>query len=233
MASMAQYNALALPVVDALKWFNYQQKSDPDENGQRFILGSVRDQMDRVYGVPEETRPGSGRQGYAQTFVINILKAFNGTEVQGVPTDSIGIDALHRYNVAQVAYNFRVVVQQPLAITRAALLVDYGSIMKGMKLSPAAIQKNIREMQQYSGIAAWKSLGFYDVNISRGLTDLIKHSSGAVDKINDFGMKGAEMADTLTWAGIWSACKEEVIKKQGLTPKNEGFYDAVTMLFGK
>ena len=231
MASMAQYNAFALPVVDAIKWFNYQQKSEADEDGKRIVLGSVRDQMDRVYGVPEESRPGSGRQGYAQTFVINILRAFNGTEAQGVPTDSAGIDMLHRYNVAQVAYNFRVVVQQPLAITRAALLIDYGSIIKGMKLNPAAIRKNIEEMKRYSGIAAWKSLGFYDVNISRGLTDLIKHDTGAIDKINDFGMKGAEIADTLTWAGIWSACKEEVIKKQRIKPTDAGFYDAVTKLF--
>ena len=231
MASMAQYNAFALPVVDAIKWFNYQQKSEADEDGKRIVLSSVRDQMDRVYGVPEESRPGSGRQGYAQTFVINILRAFNGTEAQGVPTDSAGIDMLHRYNVAQVAYNFRVVVQQPLAITRAALLIDYGSIIKGMKLNPAAIRKNIEEMNRYSGIAAWKSLGFYDVNISRGLTDLIKHDTGAIDKINDFGMKGAEIADTLTWAGIWSACKEEVIKKQRIKPKDAGFYEAVTKLF--
>ena len=231
MASMAQYNAFALPVVDAIKWFNYQQKSEADEDGKRIVLGSVRDQMDRVYGVPEESRPGSGRQGYAQTFVTNILRAFNGTEAQGVPTDSAGIDMLHRYNVAQVAYNLRVVVQQPLAITRAALLIDYGSIIKGMKLNPAVIRKNIEEMNRYSGIAAWKSLGFYDVNISRGLTDLIKHDTGIIDRINDLGMKGAEIADTLTWAGIWSACKEEVIRKQKLTPKNEGFYEAVTKLF--
>ena len=231
MASMAQYNAFALPVVDAIKWFNYQQKSEPDEDGKRLVLGSVRDQMDRVYGVPEESRPGSGRQGYAQSFVINILKAFNGTEAQGVPTDTTGLNSLRQYNMAQVAFNFRVVVQQPLAITRAALLVDYGSIMKGMKLKPAAIQQNIQEMQRYSGIAAWKSLGFYDVNISRGLTDIIKHSATWRDKISNVGMWGAEKADLLTWAGIWSACKEEVIKKQKLTPKSEGFYEAVTQLF--
>ena len=231
MASMAQYNAFALPVVDAIKWFNYQQKSEPDEDGQRRVLGSVRDQMDRVYGVPEETRPGSGRQGYAQTFVINILRAFNGTEAQGVPTDSTGLTALRQYNMAQVAYNLRVVVQQPMAITRAAILVDYGSIIKGMKLNPAAIQKNIQEMQRYSGIAAWKSLGFYDVNISRGLTDIIKHKSTVRDKISEVGMWGAEKADLLTWAGIWSACKEEVIKKQRIRPKDEGFYEAVAKLF--
>lgn len=231
MASMAQYNAFALPVVDALKWFNYQQKSEPDENGHRTILGSVREQMDRVYGVPEENRPGSGKRGYAQNFVINIIKAFNGTEAQGTPNDTLGLQTLHHYNRAQVAYNFRVVVQQPLAITRAAMLLDYASIMKGMKLSPAAIQKNVQEMQSYSGIAAWKSLGFYDVNISRGLTSIIKHDDTVLDKINDVGMWGAEKADLWTWAAIWSASKEEVIRKQHLTPKSEGFYEAVTKLF--
>ena len=230
MASMAQYNAFALPVVDALKWFNYQRVF-VDEDGTKTILGSVREQMDRAFGVPEESRPGSGKQGYAQNFVINIIKAFNGTEAQGVPTDAIGVEAVHKYNVAQVAYNARVVMQQPLAITRAGLLIDYKSIIKGMKLSPGIIKKNIAEMQRYSGIAAWKALGFYDVNISRGLTEIIKHKTNAIDKINEFGMKGAEFADTITWAGIWSACKEEVIRKQKITPKSEGFYEAVTKLF--
>ena len=230
MASMAQYNAFALPVVDALKWFNYQ-KVEIDGDGNKIVLGSVREQMDRAFGVPEESRPGSGRQGYAQNFVINIIKALNGTEVQGVPSDAVGVDAVHRYNIAQVAYNLRVVAQQPLAITRAAMLIDYSSIIKGMKLSPAAIKRNIEEMQRYSGIAAWKALGFYDVNISRGLTDIIKHQTGTIDKINEIGMSGAELADTVTWAGIWSACKEEVIRKQKITPKNKGFYEAVTKLF--
>ena len=231
MASMAQYNALALPVVDALKWFNYQQKSEPDEDGKRTVLASVRDQMDRVYGVPEEKRPGSGRQGYAQSFIINILKAFNGTAAQGAPMDELGMKGLHTYNRAQIAYNFRVVVQQPMAITRAAQLLDYASIIKGMKLTPAAIKKNITEMQKYSGIAAWKSFGFYDVNISRGLTSLIKHDESWRDKVTDVGMWAAEKADLMTWAAMWSAAKMEVIRKQKLTPKDEGFYESVTSLF--
>lgn len=230
MASMAQYNAMALPVLDAIKWFNYQQKTE-DHDGNKYVKDGVREQMARVYGVSEETRPGAGNKSYAESFVLNILKAFNGTEAQGVPTDSVGMNALRNYNMAQVAYNFRVVVQQPLAITRAALLVDYGSIVKGMKLNPSAIKQNIEEMRKYSGIAAWKSLGFYDVNISRGLTDTIKHNSDWKQKIGEIGMWSAEQADSITWAGIWSACKEEVIKKQKLTPKSEGFYEAVTELF--
>ena len=228
MASMAQYNAMALPILDAIKWFNYQQVFIDDEGNKQFGE-SVRERMDRAYGVPEETRPGRGKDGYAQKFVTNIIKAFNGTEAQGTPFDSFGLKSLHRYNVAQVAYNFRVVMQQPLAITRAGMLIDYKSIIKGMKLKPSAIKKNIEEMQKYSGIAAWKSLGFYDVNISRGLTHIIKHDSTIMDKVGDVGMWGAEKADLLTWAAIWSACKEEVIKKQLAT--NGDFYEAVTKLF--
>ena len=230
MASMAQYNAMALPVLDAIKWFNYQQKTE-DHEGNRYVKDSVREQMARVYGVSDETRPGAGKRGYAEDFVLGILKAFNGTEAQGIPADTFGMNALRRYNMAQVAFNFRVVVQQPLAITRAALLIDYGSIVRGMKLSPAAIKQNIAEMQKYSGIAAWKSLGFYDVNISRGVTDTIKHSTTVGQQIGEIGMWGAEQADTLTWAAMWSACKEDVIKKQKLRPGDEGFYEAVTKLF--
>ena len=230
MASMAQYNAMALPVLDALKWFNYQQVFIDDE-GNKTVIANVREQMDRVYGVPEETRPGSGKQGYAETFIVNIIKAFNGTAAQGAPYDSGGIKAMHRYNIAQVAYNLRVVVQQPLAITRAGMIIDYKSIIKGLKLKPSEIKKNVEEMEKHSGIAAWKSLGFYDVNISRGLTHLIKHDSTFMDKVGDVGMWGAEKADLWTWAAIWSACKEEVRNKQHLTPESAGFYEAVTQLF--
>ncbi len=229
MASMAQYNAMALPVVDAIKWFNYQQKTE-DAEGNITVKTSVREQMRRVYGAKVEAGGETGK-GYAESFVINILKAFNGTEAQGIPTDAIGMNASRRYNMAQVAYNFRVVVQQPLAIARAALLIDYSSIAKGIKLKPSAIKQNVEEMRKYSGIAAWKSLGFYDTNISRGLTEIIKHSSTLSKKIGEVGMWGAEKADTFAWAAMWSACKEEVIKKQKLTPKDEGFYEAVTTLF--
>ena len=230
MASMAQYNAMALPVLDAIRWFNYQQKTE-DHNGNKYLKASVREQMARVYGVAEETRPGAGKRGYAEDFVLGILKAFNGTEAQGISEDTFFVNSLRRYNMAQVAFNFRVIMQQPLSISRAALLIDYGSIMRGMKLKPAAIKQNIAEMQQYSGIAAWKSLGFYDVNISRGLTDTIKHSTDWKQTVGEWGMWGAEQADTLTWAAMWSACKEEVIKKENITPRDADFYDSVAELF--
>lgn len=236
MASMAQYHAMALPVLDAVKWFNYQQKGEVQEqvNGKTVVRmeveDSVRDQLARVFGSFEETRIGSGKKSFAEKFILNILRGYNGTEAQGSPMDSIGLKSLHTYNRAQVAYNLRVVIQQPLAVTRAAMLIDYASIIRGMKLNPAVVKKNIQEMQRYSGIAAWKALGFYDVNISRGLTSLIKHDETVSDKITQAGMWGAEKADQLTWAGIWSACKEEVLRR-GMKYTDKGFFETVTKLF--
>ena len=238
MASMAQYNAMALPVLDTLKWFNYQQKEDVtvnrDDGTEKVIhqvTDSVKSQLDRVYGVPEETRPGKGNAGYAANFITGILKAFSGTETQGISSDSTGLNFLRRYNMAQVSYNLRVVIQQPLAITRAAMIIDYGSIIRGLKMPPSEIRKNIQEMQSHSGIAAWKDLGFYDTNISRGLADIIKHSETKMDQVREFGMIGAEKADQITWAAMWNACKEEVQRRYGLKAGSDGFYEAVTSLF--
>ena len=237
MASIAQYHSMALPVVDALKWLNYQQKEpvtvikNGKERVQNQVVDSVKGQLNRVYGVPEETKTGKGNAGYAVKFIVGILKAYNGTEAQGISSDEIGLNALRRFNMAQVAYNFRVVIQQPMAVTRAAMVIDYASIIRGLRLSPKAIQKNIEEMNQYSGIAAWKDLGFYDTNISRGLTDIIKHKKTGMEKFREAGMWGAEKADQLTWAAMWSACKEEVQRKHGILPGNEHFYEAVSSLF--
>lgn len=226
MSSMAQYNAMALPVLDAIKWFNYTRTELID--GAKVRMGSVRDEMNRAFGVPEESKPGSGKKGYAESFVMNILKGFNGTEAQGAPEDSVGIAALHRYNAAQVAFNGRVVFLQPLAITRAAMILDYASIMRGVS-DAANLKKNIREMEKYSGIAAWKSLGFYDVNISRGLNAIIKHDDTIPERILEVGTKGAEWGDRVTWAAIWSACKTQVAKR--MNPSAKGYYEAVSDLF--
>lgn len=229
MASMAQYNAFALPVLDSLKWLNYQQRAEDVEPGE--TPTGVREQMARAFGMPEEKKPGSGNRSYAESFVLNIIKAINGTETQGIATDNMGVNALHRFNMAQVAFNLRVAIQQPMAITRAGMIISYGDIIRGLSLSPSAIRANAKEMYEHSGIAAWKGLGFYDVNISRSLTEIIKHDESFMDKVDDAGMKMAEKADEITWAAMWNACKKAVERKQHLSPKDARYFDAVNDLF--
>lgn len=217
-ASMAQYRSFALPVLDALKWFNYKNDAT-----------SVRDKMADAYGAPVEAKPGSGSRGYAEQFVLNILKSLNGTAAHGDVYDSIGLKALHRFNRAQVAFNGRVVIQQPMAITRAAMLLSPDKLTAGLRQSAEHMKALAAEMEAHSGIAAWKSLGFYDTNISRGLTSLIKGEKNFGEKETEAGLKGAELADRYTWAAMWYAAKESV--KRSAYESEEEYFKAVTDLF--
>ena len=207
MGAMAQYNAMALPVLDALKWFNYREtwKTTDGKPAQ----DSVREQMVKAFGSPVSKEGVKDGKGYAEQFVLNILRGYNGTEAQGTPNDSMGMKTLHRYNRAQVAYNMSVVLKQPLAILRAAQEIPYAAIARGLAASPAQRKADIAEMLKHSGIAAWKDLGFYDVNVSRGLSKIIKHNDTAIDKYVEKGMAGAEWADRQTWGAIWSACRHQ------------------------
>lgn len=229
MASMAEYNAMALPVLDAIKWFNYKQTKIVD--GKTQVIDSVRDEMTRVYGAPAEKSVGSGTKGYAENFVINILKSFNGTENRSDPNEGFISKILARYNRSVVAANLRVVVQQPLAIARAGFVISYRSIAPFLRPAPIQVSKAIKEMQEHSGIAIWKSLGFYDVNISRGLTTLIKQDDTALDKTLEKSMKLAEKGDEITWARIWLACKREVEKRYNISPSRPEYFEKVTELF--
>lgn len=217
-ASMTQYRAFALPVLDALRWFNYKNDAT-----------SVRDKLSMAFGAPEDARAGSGSKGYAESFVIELLRAYNGTAAQGDPYDTIGLKMLHRFNGAQIAYNLRVIIQQPAAIARAAMILSPAKLTKGLGMSITQMRKLADEMEKHSGIAAWKALGFYDTNISRGLTELIKQNPSTLDKVMDVGTTGAEQADRFTWAAMWYAAKDSV--KRSEYSSEDAYWKAVTDLF--
>lgn len=234
MASMAQYNAYALPILDALKWLNYEEKATVKEEKdgktkERLVtVDSVRSQLAKAFGSPVETN-GKGKQGYAESFIVNLIKSLNGAAPQGTQFDSLGKKFLSNYNRSMIAYNGRVVVQQPISIVRAAEVISYGSILNAMR-SPAQAFKANKEMLENSGVAFWKSAGFFDVNISSNLVSMMKYESSIVDKISDVGMYAASKADEITWQTLWLACKYEVAKS-GIKPSDSKFMDEVNHKF--
>lgn len=209
MGAMAQYNAMALPVLDAVKWLNWSQ-STVNEKGFEDTVG-VKTELRRVFGIPPAKRGKGGNvsvsKGYAESFLLGILKSYNSTSPQATPNDKLGLGLLHRYNRSQVAWNASVVIKQPLAVFRAMQVVNPVHLAAGA--NPAAVRKGIEEMLKHSGIAIWKHLGFYDVNVSKGMGKLIRQDDNLLDKITDWGMQGAEWADLLTWAMIWNGCKAQ------------------------
>ena len=114
-----------------------------------------------------------------------------------------------------------VALLQGTSIVRAALVLPPKYLIKAQLYAPRAVwhgSGNVfrgreggltGEMLQWSGIARWKSMGFFDTNISRGVREQILHKESIKDKITEASMSLAELGDTATWTVIWKACKLE------------------------
>ena len=199
-SDMAKYNALALPVLDFNKFYS--------------IKGM--DSNNKEYGVAQTLQSVFGKEadGYLERFVRDL----NGS--QNVSRDTIGNSFMKKAKVASVAANMRVVLLQPTAFYKASAVMDYKYLAKAsayIKVNPVTmigkLKKAIERAEEHCGIVQWKSLGYYDTDISKGLTEKIKHSEGITDKLIEKSMIGAELADKATFGTLWVACEFEVRDK--------------------
>ena len=201
-ADMAKYNALVLPILDAQKWYNYKYASK-NEAGQ-VSTRTVQRAMTKAYG------------GAANNYVIKYLQDLNGVKESGDRGDTLAKKMISNYKRAMVAANMRVALLQPTAYTRASAVLDYEYLAKAFA-DKTSTKQATEEMLQHSGIALWKSLGFFDTDVGRSIRDQIKGKSSKLENIVDKTMVPAEKGDEITWARLWRACKLEVQDKQHLT----------------
>lgn len=205
-SDMAKYNSMALPILDAFKWYNYKEKVERG-NDTQFTTMSLKQSLETAFGKD------------AQNYITTLLKDINGAESGG--RDSVGKGFFTNAKIASVGLNARVVALQPTSYVRASAVIDSKYLAKAFTRKP-----NIKMAEQYCGIALWKSLGFFDINIQKSVTTLIKHDQTAKDKIVEASMKGAEMADKLTWGYLWNACEIE-IREQNPNLVGEELYKKV------
>ena len=197
MTDMAKYDALALPILDAMKWYNYRERQKL-ENGH-VLTTTVQRSLEKAYGKD------------ANKYFTTFIKDLNGVN-EGGRGEGFAKKMLSNYKVAAVAANLRVALLQPTAYVRAVGVMDPKYLAKGL-----SAKSGYKEAEAHSGIALWKQMGFYDTNIGRGVRDQIKNSAGAKDWFVEKAMLGAEWMDRLTWGHLWNACKAEVRDKQKLT----------------
>lgn len=191
MTDMAKYNSLALPILDATKWINYRERTDAAEGG--FETQTVQRSIERAFGEN------------ALRYYTTFMKDLNGKRESTGRGEDLPRKMISNYKVAAVGANLRVVLLQPTAYVRAIYALN------GRQLAIAPfIPGALKEMDKYSGIAAWKSLGYYDTNIARGVREQIKDGGGFKEKLQEASMKGAELGDRLTWGALWNACKLDV-----------------------
>lgn len=197
MTDMAKYDALALPILDAMKWYNYREKQKL-ENGH-VLTTTVQRSIEQAYGKD------------ANKYFTTFIKDLNGVN-EGGRGEGFAKKMLSNYKVAAVAANLRVALLQPTAYVRAVGVMNPKYLAKGL-----SAKSGYKEAEANSGIALWKQMGFYDTNIGRGVRDQIKNAGTWKDSTVEFLMKGAEWGDRLTWGHLWNACKAEVRDKQKLT----------------
>lgn len=197
MTDMAKYDALALPILDAMKWYNYRERQKL-ENGH-VLTTTVQRSIEKAYGMD------------ANKYFTTFIKDLNGVN-EGGRGEGFAKKMLSNYKVAAVAANLRVALLQPTAYVRAVGVMNPKYLAKGL-----SAKSGYKEAEAHSGIALWKQMGFYDTNIGRGVRDQIKNSAGVKDWIVEKAMLGAEWGDRLTWGHLWNACKAEVRDKQKLT----------------
>ena len=203
MADMAKYNALALPVLDAQKWYNYKDSSKNKDNGQ-VRTRTVQREMTRAWG--------SGANNYVVTF----LKDINGAKENGARGEGMAAKAISKYKRAAVAANLRVAMLQPTSYVRASAVIDHKYLAKAMT-KKVITKAEGQEMLQYSGVALWKEMGFFDTDVGRSIRDRIKGKGSKIEDLVDKSMAAAQAGDKITWERLWLACKLEAEEKRHLT----------------
>lgn len=209
MSDMAKYNAFALPVLDMIKWFDYNVQ-ERLEDGVQKDHRAVKTSIESAYG--------KDALNYISTFLEDVNGANEGGRVRSA---SLSQKFISHYKASAVGANLRVAIQQPTSYWRAAAVLDPKYLAVGEKVMWHNAKKYYKEMSKYAGIATWKELGFRDFNVGRSVREQIagtlSASAQAYDKVMDASMKLAALGDTWTWCRIWEACKAEVKATQKLS----------------
>jgi hypothetical protein len=186
MSEMIQYNAMALPVLDMFKWMNCHGM---DENGNEFSVStSVKETF------------GDDAWGYIKTFMQDI----NGSTKKST-RDNLAIRFFKNAKIAKVANNIRVAALQFTSYVRAGAVMDNKYLLRALAHKPKP-----SKAKEWCGIALWKSMGYFDTDITRSITDKIKHAESVKDKTVEATLWGVEKADEWAWGYLWNACELEV-----------------------
>ena len=203
-SDMAKYNALGLQILDALKWLNYVEKTQNDDG--TLVTRSVQKSLERAYGTD------------ARKYILNLLRDLNGVR-EGGRNDGMVNKVISNAKIASVAGNVRVWLLQATSMPRAAYAINPKYLAVGYAKMHAHPLKGMRLAEDKVGIAKWKSMGFYDTNISGNIREMVKHDQSIPAKVREKSMAPAGFMDGLTMGVIYYAAEAEVAEKYRNTPK--------------
>lgn len=220
---MSMYHAFTLPMEDFYRVYNWTQKGDT--NGKRTM------------GVRQMIQQTAGKG--AVTYIDQFLKDLNGG-LRADPRETVSKAMLSGFKKAAVSASLSVAIQQPSAVGRALAYIEpkyfIGSKVEGKKFA-----ETWKQLKKYAAVAGLKEMGRFDVDMGRSTLEYIIGRNGLstwgkiTDKVDKFSGWLPEMADQVTWCGIWEAAKRKTaaqnpgLRGEALLQKaGELFTDTIT-----
>lgn len=208
---MSTYNAYVIPLSDLNKVFNYVDMRNAAEGI------SIKEEIERTYG----------KEG--NKYIDKLIADINGSLNKN---KNLWDKLSQNMKVASVAGNIRVALQQPTAYIRASMEIDAKYLARGALTMTRKDQWEI--MCKYAPIAQWKDWGFYRMDNSRQIKDVLFQTDSKTQKVNNAFMIFAEKGDKLAWNRLWRACEFECMEKHPeLSRGTEAFYTEVGKRFSE
>lgn len=208
---MSTYNAYVIPLSDLNKVFNYKDMRN-DAGGI-----SIKQEIERTFG----------KKG--QEYIDKLVEDINGTINS---EKSIGDKLLSNMKAASVAGNLRVAIQQPTAYVRAAMEISPKYLTKGTMTMTRKGQWEL--ICKYAPIAQWKDWGFYRMDTSRQMKDIMFNTDSSKQRFVNRTMILAEAGDKLAWNRLWRACEYECMDMHPeLKEGTDAFYHEVGRRFSE
>ncbi len=204
VANMATYNAWAIPLSDAMKWYNY--------HGENEI--STKEAIDGVYGAK------------GNKFFQTLMQDING--VSAAPSQTgygrLTKTMVRNWKVAKVGANLRVAIQQPTAYTRAAAVISPKYLTAALAYDVGRLKQGMERAKNNCAIAKWKSWGYFETNIGQTMKSVLTGERDTLDKVREISTIAAEYGDKITWGTLWNACELEA-RDKGMKPGTQESLD--------
>ena len=210
MNQMSLYNAFAPAMHDFNKIYNYRVVGEGGKHE-----ASVKAALKDAYGF----RAGN--------YIDHFLKDVNNQASNSLDgLTKIVTASLANYKKSTIAANLRVALQQPTAVARAFIMIDPKYFLGGKNSQLPTDEKffkNMKDMQEHCPIARWKSWGFSQVDMARGIDDIMMNNEWT--RLDRFTMEIYGKLDDITWGQIWGAVRKETLDKHpDVKVNSEEFY---------
>jgi hypothetical protein len=215
-SDMIKYATLLAPMEDINRLYNYRYR---DSSGN--LTGrNMQQVLSGVYGDA------------AQKYWRNLMRDMQNGMVKNSSDTTRSIERIvGNTKGAAVGSNWRVVIQQPTAFFRAAVILDPENMAKG-------IAKGVTDgngwdkARNWAAIAGIKDSSGFDQGSRYTIAREVYGSSDSVmDKLSDWSIRAAANADAITWGKIWNACEWQVAADTKTEVGSDAYYRQVAELF--